>query len=228
MHSCKETKDQITELLLDGAERSPDEVLSVELRRCAECRAEFDALKATLRITNRFSETAAPSESYWIGYHARLRERLANAYPLTGPTEFCAKAQRRKAGPLVFFVPLRLCARIFLFPVPVGIAVLVACLMLSLIAIRSARQQVSRPVNTTVVQVPVEVPVVQEKIVTRVVYRERRLHRLQQTGVPTKAESTFAKSQKSQNEDIPASLTGFKPTDEIKLTVIKGGSSNEK
>ena len=228
MHNCRETKEQITELLLDGTERSPDEVLSADLRRCAECRADFDALKATLRITSRFSETAAPSESYWIGYHTRLRERLANAYPLTGPTEFRATAQRRKEALLVFFAPLRLCARIFLFPVPVGIAVLVACSMLGLIAIRSARQRVSRPVNTTVVQVPVEVPVVQEKIVTRIVYRERRSKRLQQTGVPTKAESTFAKLQKSQNKDIPASLTGFKPTDEIKLTVIKGGSSNEK
>ena len=135
-----------------------------------------------------------------------------------------AKTPRKVLG----FAPLRLCARIFLFPVPVGIAVLVACSMLGLIAIRSARQQVSRPVNTTVVQVPVEVPMVQEKIVTRIVYRERRSKRLQQTGVPTKAESTFAKLQKPQNKDIPASLTGFKPTDEIKLTVIKGGSSNEK
>jgi len=41
-------------------------------------------------------------------------------------------------------------------------------------------------------------------------------------------ETTFARSQKFPNEDIPPSLTGFKPTEEIKLTVIKGGFPNEK
>ena len=47
------------------------------LEGCAECRAEFDALNMTLRLTTRLSETAAPAESYWSGYHARLREKLA-------------------------------------------------------------------------------------------------------------------------------------------------------
>jgi hypothetical protein len=225
MHNCKDTKEQITELLLDGVQ---DQALSAELRRCAECRAEFDALKATLHITSRFSETAAPAEGYWISYHARLREKL-----IAGPEQSPAKAQRCKEALSVFFAPLRLCGRTFLLrsvsvPVPVGIAVLAVCITLGFFAIRGERKESVRPVNTAVIRVPVEVPVVQEKIVTRVVYRERRSKRLQQTGVATKSDSTFAKSQKSRNEDIPTTLTGFKPTDEIKLTVIKRGSSNEK
>jgi hypothetical protein len=42
-------------------------------------------------------------------------------------------------------------------------------------------------------------------------------------------DSTLAKSQKPpQNAELPTSLIGFKPTEEVKLTVIKGGSQNEK
>jgi hypothetical protein len=77
------------------------------------------------------------------------------------------------------------------------------------------------------VQTPVEVPVVQEKIVTQVVYRDRwRVSKTSKQVVsgPT-TENTVARSQKPQPEDT---LSGFKPTDEVKLTVIKGGSPNEK
>ena len=45
MHNCTQTKEQITELVLDGAER-PGERLSAELRHCADCRAEFESLTA--------------------------------------------------------------------------------------------------------------------------------------------------------------------------------------
>jgi len=78
--------------------------------------------------------------------------------------------------------------------------------------------------------VPVQVPVVQEKVVTRVVYRDRRSSsRNSRRAInDTQTESTFAKSRKPTTDEIPASLNGFKPTDEIKLTVIKGGSPYEK
>jgi len=69
--------------------------------------------------------------------------------------------------------------------------------------------------------VPFEVPVVQEKIVTRVLYRDR---------VRKRNESSTATSvvAKTQNEARPPALIGFKPLDEVKLTVIKGGSPDEK
>jgi hypothetical protein len=44
----------------------------------------------------------------------------------------------------------------------------------------------------------------------------------------SRVNGTFAKSQKPRSEEIPPSLAGFKPTEEVKLTVIKGGSTNEK
>ena len=211
MHNCKETKERLIELALDQA------VLPVEFSKCDECRAEFEALNATLRATARLREKAVLPN----GYHARLRERL-----------FHAKAQTRKAGrkegfpPL--FAPLRLCVNLLVrslkssipVPVPVGIAVII---LFSLLALFAIRQRTAQPQSPIVVHVPVEVPVVQEKTVTQVVYRDRR-----RTSKPSKrtattptSESTFARSQ-------PINLDGFKPTDEIKLTVIKGGIPNEK
>lgn len=202
MHNCTETKERLIELVLDG--RS-----AAELDTCAECRAEFDALNMTLRMTSRVSETAAPTESYWSGYHARLREKLATAPPASH-----AESQRSKdeLGPL--FETMRRCVRTSIpVPLPLALAAIIAVLALGVFAMRRAEQPVAQP--PLLVHVPVEVPVVQEKVVTRVVYRDRR-----STSRPTRraindtrSESTFAK---------------FKPTDEIKLTVIKGGTPYEK
>lgn len=202
MHDCRETKERITELVLDGID---DEVLQMELNKCAECRAEFDALNATLRITTRLRETAAPAESYWAGYHARLREKIECSV-----NGFDAKAQRRRAESTSFLAALRLCVRTTVpVPVPLIVAVVVAFAAVALIAIPGFRQPTSQ--TPSIVHVPVEVPVVQEKIVTRVVYRERRLPARaskRTSNAEPKVEGTFAK---------------FKPSDEVKLTVIKGG-----
>lgn len=219
MHNCKETRERVTELVLDG--RS-DESLAAELRLCPECRTEFAALNATLRMTVRASEIAAPAESYWNGYHARLREKLA----MIGPEPSRAKPQRRgeKLGPL--FATRWLCVRSSVrIPVPLGLAVIILCVALGTFALRRTKQ----PAAPLVVQVPIAVPVVQERVVTRVVYRDRYLPARDSRRVikDARAESTFARSRKQPTEEVPVSLTGFKPTEEIKLTVIKGGVPNE-
>jgi hypothetical protein len=228
MHNCKETREIFIELLLDGIDFRSDQAISAELSRCDECRSEFAVLSATLRMTSRVSETAAPAEDYWPAYHSKLREKLET-------TTSRAKAQRHKdeLGPL--FEPLRPRAGANWFvrflktsvpvPLPVAIALIIAAALLVPFAIRAARKDVQPSNTTTIVRVPVEVPVVQEKIVTQVVYRDRRqfVRATKRTPEAPPAESTFAKSQ-----ILPASLSGFKPPDEIKLTVIKGGVPNEK
>jgi hypothetical protein len=214
-----------------------DQAISAELSRCSECRSEFEAMSATLRLTNRLSETAAPAENYWPDYHLKLRQRLVNAQAETATSR--AKAQRHKdeLGPL--FEPLRPRAGTSLFarflktsvpvPLPLAVALIIAVALLIPIGMRAARKDVQQPNTTTLVRVPVEVPVVQEKIVSRVVYRDRVVVRAtKRVSDATRAESTFAKSQGSQVEPMPASLSGFKPSDEVKLTVIKGGVPNEK
>ena len=232
MHNCKETREQLTELLLDGADDRAEEVLD----QCGECRAEFEAVAATLRMTNRLRETVTPGESYWTGYHTLLRQRLTGeGFDAKAQRLRHAKTQSEELKPGLGFVftslrqPLRLCVKTFLMPLPVplGVAVLAVGLVLALFAIRTARQPVIQPQIPVVVQVPVEVPVVLEKVVTQVVYRDRKpISRSSNRVVsdPT-SENTVARSQKPQADDT---LSGFKPTDEVKLTVIKGGSPNEK
>jgi len=222
MHNCTETKERFTELVLDGR---ITEISAAELDTCAECRAELDALNMTLRMTSRLSETAAPAESYWSGYHARLRDKLA-----TAPTPSHAEKQRRKEklGPL--FETMRLCVRTQVrVPLPLALAMIIACLALGVFAFRRTEQPAAQP--PLLVHVPVQVPMVQEKVVTRVVYRDRRSSsRNSRRAINDNAqtESTFAKSRTSSTGEIPASLNGFKPTDEVKLTVIKGGSPYER
>lgn len=210
MHNCRETKELITELLLDEDTGRPDEILTAELHRCAECRSEFEALNATLRITTRLKDISAPPETYWASYHAKLRQKLVN----TNISD--------SHGPSLIVRLFRSSVRV---PTPVAIAAIVVFAVL--LPVRTPQQRSSQA--PAIVRVPVEVPVVHEKIVTRVVYRDRRSRarsskRLVNTST---VDGTFAKSRKPRNEDIP-SLVGFKPTEEVKLTVIKGGSTNEK
>ena len=207
MHNCKATTDRITELLLNRPNARPDDLLSKELLRCAECRNEFDALKETLRITSRVIEKSEPSKSYWNGYHARLKQQLDNAT--------IHEVESRETTLILRFFKssIRL-------PVPVGLALLVLFAVGIRWATRVSQKQVVIT-RTISVPVPFEVPVVQEKIVTRVLYRDR---------VRKRNESSSATSvvAKTQNEARPPALIGFKPLDEVKLTVIKGGSPDEK
>src|SRR5215813_13080453 len=130
MHNCKETREQLTELLLNGdghAERVLDQ--------CEECRTEFEALAATLRMTARVREIVMPGESYWTGYHALLRQRMTDAredFHAKAQRPKHAKAQRKELKPGLGFIfaslrqPLRLCVKTFLLPVrvPLGLALL--------------------------------------------------------------------------------------------------------
>lgn len=244
MHNCKETRENFTELLLDGVDFRSDQAISAELSRCSECRSEFEALSATLRVTNRLGETAAPAEDYWPGYHSKLRQRLVNAQMESATSR--AKAQRHKdeLGPL--FEPLRPRAGTSLFarflktsvpvPLPLAVALVVVFALVLTLALTFARKGVQQPNTTTIVRVPVEAPIIQEnpvvleRIVTRFVYREHRpvVRATKRATDASRAESTFAKSQRSQVEAMPPGLAGFKPSDEVKLTVIKGGVPNEK
>jgi hypothetical protein len=180
-------------------------VLSAELRRCAECRNEFDALSATLRITNRSRELSALTDEYWTNYHAKLRQNLVNATALSASHK-----------PSVFERFIRFSIPV---PAPVALALIIACAIAVPVAVRAARQQTAQP--PLVVHIPVEVPVIQEKVVTRVVYRERRpiARTSKRTINAPQGENTFAKSERAES---PAGFAGFKPTEEVKLTVIKG------
>ena len=68
----------------------------------------------------------------------------------------------------------------------------------------------------------VEVPVIHERTVTQVVYRERD----RREAGSRKANANLIAHR--QNERAPVSLFGFTPTNEVKLTIIKGSYQDEK
>ena len=156
MHNCKETRELFTELLLDGMDFRSDQAISAELSRCDECRTEFEALSATLRMTHRVSEVAEPD---WPAYHSTLRQRLVNAQ--TASTTSRAQSQRHKdeLGPL--FEPLRpragtsLLARFFKtsvpVPLPLAAALVIAAALLIPFAIRAARKDVPTNITTAAI-----------------------------------------------------------------------------
>ena len=202
MHSCNTTRERLTELLLDDID--PRAVLAAELRECAECREEFVELSETLRVTRRLIETAAPQETYWPGYHARLKERLRAAQqPRVEPGQY--QADRRPWFTRIFFSSIRV-------PVPVGLALILGFSFLIF------KIRVTAEPSIVHVPVEVEVPVTHERTIERIVYREKPSPKSRRIQVPVQHNST----------SNVASLEGFKPADEVKLTVIKGGSGNEK
>lgn len=77
MHDCAKTQEQLVDLLL--GELDPEEVrlVTAEADTCADCRREHAALAETLRTFDRASDAALPEESFWAGYHERLREKIS-------------------------------------------------------------------------------------------------------------------------------------------------------
>ena len=200
MHNCKTTRERFTELLLDGV--GPPERLVTELRECAECREEFGGLSETLRVTTRLIESAAPPDSYWPGYHARLKERLRAAQqPRVAPGQY--HVETRWWLTRFFFSSIRV-------PVPVGLALIAIVGLAFVFSIRVPEAEIS------IVHVPVEVPVTHEKTIERIVYREKQSRKSRRTQLTPPNDATVA------------TLKGFEPAEEVKLTVIKGGSANEK
>lgn len=195
MHNCKTTRELLAELVLDGSDLPAP--LPAELRECAECREEFRALKETVRLTTRLIESATPPNNYWPGYHARLREKLhAAQLPHVEPGHSQSPSWLAR-----FFVSsIRI-------PVPVGLA------LLAIFGFLIFKIRVPAEPAIVRVPVPVEVPVIQEKekTVERVVYREKPTRRQKRAPVPSK------------NESVLATLEGFEPAEEARLTVIKGG-----
>jgi hypothetical protein len=210
MHSCKTTRDLMTELLSDGTSPPTHELL-IELRCCHECRQEFEALKDTLRLTTGVIESVAPPEEYWADYHRALKQKLlmSRAPVATMQQPSWLMGMFRTSVPV---------------PVPVGLALVLLFGVALFFATRAATPK--QPEAPLVVRERVEVPVPQERIVTRIVYRDRYRPAVSHKPNQTDEQSTLARSQK--NEAIPASLVGFKPLEEIKLTVIKGGTGNDK
>lgn len=211
MHNCKTTKDQITELLLEGT--TPSNELLVELTGCVDCRQEFEALNDTLRLTTRVMSSIQPTEHYWSGYHAQLKGKLHAVPKSITSTPRPSLLQR------LFATSIRV-------PIPVAAAVILL-FGVSLFFV-SSPEPAKEVQSNSIVRVPVQVPLIQEKIVTRIVYRDRYRTIVSPKLNPANSAVNESALAKSQRNEIAPTLVGFRPLDEIKLTVIKGGPGNEK
>jgi len=230
MHNCKATRQRIHELAVDGTNDAIADDLTAELRQCRACDREFNAVVETMRLVTRGLNMAAPPESYWPGYHARLEEKLRTAEVLRDHSSHLYDGKTVNGDTTFAARIARLFPTFIMVRTPVAAAVLIL-FALSLIALawtarpwRARSSETASSQSPSVVQVPVEVPVIREKIVTRVVYVPRKTVRnVKQTSDAGVSNASIVKNQAT----TPPSLTGFKPTTEIKLTLIKGGLRDE-
>lgn len=217
MHNCKARRNDLIDLALKPTGKGQ---LPAEIEQCPACREEFASLRNALRSTEMAMSLAEPVENFWPGYHERLRARLETN---NQPSHYSAPA-----APMGFGLWLRKLATASVpVPVPLAIALFVFA-GFSIFFLVHARHSSSAPALTppSVLTRTIEVPVVQEKLVTRVVYRNVR-----QTRRDPPASDSSIETVDNQQSEPPAtirSLEGFKPAHEAKLTIIKGSYQDEK
>jgi hypothetical protein len=205
MHKCNE--NDLVELALT---RRP---LPAEIEKCGNCRDEIISLRDALRSTDAAMKLAQPADAFWSGYRARLRTRLEGYIP---PRE----VYRGKANGRFAVNWRRLVSTSVPVPAPILALLFVVIIFSSFVAIRSARSASSGNGLTppSIITNTVTVPTVQERVVTRVVYRNHKAREQKPVIVRRHDESPLTAQ----------GLEGFKPADEVNLTIIKGSYHDEK
>ena len=231
MHNCKLTRSSFIDLALGEIEPARATQLQTELNDCPACLEEYESLRSTLHVSNQALRSAVPSEEFWPGYRIRLRSKL-----VAGPVRQSESAGERPSSALS--APVSLGSQLWLalrtlattsvrVPVPATLALLLVFGVFFFLL--RAREQVQAPPSAPVELVrTVEVPVIQEKVLTRVVYVEKKERRCasganqsERKEIPV-APNTVAATGSDPSGAL--SLVGFKPTNEVKLTIIKGSS----
>jgi hypothetical protein len=222
MHNCKTTKEQLIEAARGPA--MPSSPLLEELERCPACRGELASLRSLFRVTDLAFESTSPPENFWPGHHARLKQSLERetSPAFLPPVENATLALLRS----LFTTSIRV-------PIPLA-AVLVVFFGLSIAFAMESRRRPATAVlsgTSTVVTKTLEVPVIRDRTVTRVVYRDRG-PRMDSSGFrpPQLARNRIkiAGGSDEPTANSPISLVGFKPTSDPKLTIIKGSYRDEK
>jgi anti-sigma factor RsiW len=239
MHNCKSAKNSFIDLALDEISPARSRQLLAELNACAACREEYATLRSTLHVSGQALRSTSPGEDFWPGYHDRLR------HGLLAESEHRLKDAATPVQPagisnsFGMWLGLRtLLTTSIRVPVPAAVALMVL-FVISVVGLRSHGQVNVIP---TAPLAAVEIrsdpaPVVQQKVITRVVYVERKTNRsnreqLGREPLDRSAASNLARSlagSPSAGSDKTAlNLAGFEPTDQVKLTVIKGSYRDEK
>ena len=217
MHKCNETLRGLIDIAFDEAASGQRSSVAEELSQCDRCSSEYESMLRLLRTVDQRRRAGIPDEGFWIGYNQRLRRRLEDAAIDTTPSHAGWQSARHLAGRL-FTTSVRV-------PVYVAIAVVTLIGVSVIVAIhaRTASERGAAPVM--VVTKFVEAPVVQERIVTRVVYRE---HLARTVNRAAKRGDRKRPNPISDEASVAQSLVGFKPAQDVNLTIIKGSYREQK
>jgi hypothetical protein len=236
MHNCKTTQSELIDLVLAEVQTAANplemasdqgklERLRTALGICSDCRAEYASLRRTLSTFEQTVRAAVPGAAFWPGYHSRLAARLTNAA--------ATNLTPRERPSLQVWSLLKAFSRASVrIPVPVAAVILLlfGISTFVLLMARGSKQPEPSSPAVTVVTKTIEVPLVKEKVVTRVVYvtRNRKQSPAQAGGNNTLNSSATTARLAPEPANTVFNLADFKPTDHVKLTIIKGSYHDEK
>jgi hypothetical protein len=230
MHDCRQTQDRLIDLIFDETDPATRSRLLAEVERCAACAAEYRSLAATLAACDEASAALAPGEGYWPQYHAALTRRLHGA----------ARDLRDAHAPVRTPFWKRLLTTSIRVPAPLAAAAALLLVVTSIFALVARRAPepvlIAAPYAGQPEAAPeikfIEVPVVQEKIVTQIIYVPRRSDHARSSEATREnlAGIGWHNAPPSPVSDTPAprpNLSGFKPAGEVNLRIIKGSVEHE-
>ena len=233
MHNCKLTKDDLIDFALGEVSPGRTSELLAELNDCAACRAEYATLKNTLRVSEQAFRSTLPAEEFWPGYHARLQGKLIQRLQEDVEQASSSVHSSRLSFSSRLWIGLRKMGTASVrVPVPAALAIMLLVGVLLFSQRSRGQATVTPPTPLVAVETKtVEVPVIQERVVTRVVYVEKKGRRHKGAAgslVSPGRNMAIANAASESSGKTAMSLVGFKPTDEVKLTIIKGSYRDEK
>jgi anti-sigma factor RsiW len=227
MHDCRTMESRLVDLVFGELEIDETSRLMAEMETCAGCLSEYRSMTGTLLVFDEAVEASTPVESYWPEHQAMRRERLEQIAP---------RANVLKREPLwkrIFTAKLPV-------PVPIAAALVLALLASSVLALRPSTKEVTTAVQPPVVRqaLPqvIEVPVVQEKVITRIVYvekKERERNEARRPNPTVQRDNPTLTARRAEEESVQgglfthANLTDFQPADEMRIRVIRRSNPDE-
>ncbi|MDT4968584.1 MAG: hypothetical protein QOJ64_3321 [Acidobacteriota bacterium] len=223
MHDCQRFKDGLVDLVFDAASDENRRHLA-EVESCYRCRIQYRSITDALAAFDQAAEASLPDENYWTRQHEALRQSLV-------------RANQHVGAPKVAFWKSGLAARISL-PVPIAAAFAVTLIAVSIMALQhrvdnSSVGPAQAPSGTSVSTKAIEVPVIQERVVTRTVYVDRKLKVSGSGRRSLRAPAGEVRLITQANEQAPAglftnaALTDYQPPDEMRIRIVKRSNSDE-
>jgi anti-sigma factor RsiW len=232
MHNCKLTRSNFIDLALGEIEPARARQLQAELIDCPDCHEEYALLRSTLHVSGQALRSALPSEEFWPGYRTRLHSKLvasrAEQVESAGERPASAFSATVSVSSQLWLAIRTLATTSVRVPVPAALALLLVFGVFFFVLRARERAQAPPTAAVELVRTTVEVPVIQEKVITRVVYVEKKgrksasgADQLDRKKIPAGPNDIAVTG---SNPATALSLVGFKPTNEVKLTIIKGST----